>query len=83
MSRPRPREEDPVTSSADYQREWRARQGARTGQPGRPVTAEHGTASAYRRHVRAGEAPCEPCRLAENARQRGLRARRKAAQGPS
>lgn len=47
---------------------------------GRPVTSPHGTASAYRRHRRAGEPPCEPCRLAENARQRELRARRKAAE---
>ena len=49
-------------ATAEYQREWRARNGARTGQPGRPITAECGTASAYRRHVRKQEEPCQPCR---------------------
>jgi len=72
----------PVTSSADYQREWRARNGARTGQPGRPATAPCGTPAAYRRHKRRGEPIDDACREAENARQRELRARRKAA-GPS
>jgi len=64
-------------STADYQRAWRARQGARTGKPGRPATQPCGTVAAYRRHVRAGEPPCQPCRDAEAARQRELYRRRK------
>jgi hypothetical protein len=64
-------------SSADYQRRWRASKGARTGQPGRAATQPHGTPAAFRRHKRAGEDPCEPCRRAESERQAELyRARR-------
>jgi hypothetical protein len=51
-------------STAEYQRQWRASKGARTGAPGRPVTQPHGTLAAYRRHQRAGEPPCDPCRAA-------------------
>jgi len=36
-----------------------------------------GTVAAYRRHQRAGEAPCEPCRAAWAAYQRDLYAKRK------
>ena len=56
-------------STAKYQREWRARQGARTGQPGRPATQPCGTPAAYARHLRHGETPCQPCRAAEMERQ--------------
>lgn len=65
-------------SSAEYQRQWRASKGARTGQPGRPATQPCGTTAAYRRHERRGEPPCQPCRDAEAERQRALYARRRA-----
>lgn len=57
-------------SDAEYYRQWRAKRGARTGQPGRPVTQPCGTVAAYRRHRKAGEQPCEPCREAWNELQR-------------
>jgi hypothetical protein len=68
-------------STADYQRRWRASKGARTGAPGRPVTAPHGTPAAYKRHLRRGEQPCQACRDANAARHRELRLQRKAAAG--
>lgn len=37
---------------------------------GRPVTATCGTVAAYKRHVRHGETPCQPCRDAWAAYQR-------------
>ena len=64
-------------STADYQRAWRAKHGAGTGKPGRPVTEPHGTVAAYRRHQRAGEPFCEPCRAAWAERQREYYRRRK------
>lgn len=36
-------------------------------------TKPHGTDAAYRRHLRAGEKPCEACREAHNAYKRNLR----------
>ncbi len=60
-------------SSAAYQREWRARHGARTGQIGRPATQPCGTEAAYRRHLRHGEAPCEACRTAHADKARTAR----------
>jgi hypothetical protein len=60
-------------SRAEYQREWRAKRGARTGQPGRPVTEPCGTVSAYKRHQRRGEPVCDPCRTAWNDYTRELR----------
>lgn len=36
-----------------------------------------GTAAAYRRHKRAGETPCDPCKLAEKVRQHDLYEARK------
>lgn len=66
-----------AVSSAEYQRAWRARQGARTGQRGPAPTAEHGTIGAYRRHRRHGEPPCDPCREAWNADQRARYAAKK------
>ena len=51
-------------STAEYQRRWRAKHGAGTGKPGRPVTKGCGTVAAYRRHLKAGETPCEACRAA-------------------
>jgi hypothetical protein len=65
-------------SKAEYQREWRARHGARTGQPGRPATEPCGTVAAYRRHRKAGEDPCAACRDAWNAKQREMYQARKA-----
>lgn len=51
--------------------------------PGQPQyernEAPHGTASAYRRHHRNGEAPCEPCKAAEIVRMAEYRARRRVA----
>lgn len=64
-------------STAEQQRRWRASKGARTGAPGRPVTAPCGTISAYKRHVRRGEPVDDACRLAYNESQRErYRARR-------
>lgn len=64
-------------SSAEYQRAWRARQGARTGQPGRPATEPCGTTAAYRRHQRKGEPACPPCKAAWALAQRQRRQARK------
>lgn len=60
-------------STAEQQRRWRASKGARTGQPGRPVTQTCGTVAAYRRHLRNGETPCAPCRAANADRSRQRR----------
>lgn len=59
-------------STAEAQRIWRARHGARTGVRGRVASAPCGTLAAHKRHVRHGEAPCELCRLAARA-DRGFR----------
>lgn len=40
---------------------------------------ECGTEAGYMRHRRAGETPCEPCRLAQNAARRDRRRRRREA----
>jgi hypothetical protein len=65
-----------MTSNADRQRRYRQRHS--TGKPpGRPVTVDHGTPSAYKRHRRHGEQPCEACRLAWNQWQREYQRRRK------
>lgn len=48
-------------SSAEYQRQWRARKGANTGKPGRPRTRPCGTLAAYARHRRHQEQPCVEC----------------------
>ena len=54
-----------AVSNADRQREYRRRQGARVGQPPGPLpSAEHGTVSAYKRHLRHSEPPCKACRAA-------------------
>lgn len=45
--------------------------------PTRPIT--HGTYGGYRAHRRRGEAACEVCRLAQNAYERGRKARKDAA----
>lgn len=65
-------------SSAEYQRKWRAKQGARTGEPGRPITQPCGTNAAYKRHQRRGEPIDAACRAAWAAYQRELYQRRKA-----
>lgn len=70
-------------SSADYQRAWRASKGAKTGQPGRPVTAECGTTTAYKRHQRKGEPIDTACADAWSAYQRDRYAARKAARSSS
>lgn len=64
-------------STADYQREWRAKHGARTGKPGRPATQPCGTVAAYKRHQRNGEPIDQACRDAWSARQRELYQARK------
>ena len=56
-------------STAAYQKEWRARHGARTGILGRPRIYDCGTPAAYSRHVRNGEPIDDACRLAWNAYQ--------------
>ena len=66
-------------SSAEYQRQWRAKQGARTGQPGPPASEPCGTYAAFKRHERRDETPCDECRDAYRAYQRDLYARRKTA----
>jgi hypothetical protein len=48
-------------STAEYQRRWRARHPA-TRPPGRPPEQPCGTLAAYRRHLRRGEATCQPCK---------------------
>lgn len=50
-------------SSAEYQRQWRARHGA-TPRRGRPVVEPCGTLAAYRRHLANGEDTCAACRRA-------------------
>lgn len=68
-----------MTSNAERQRAYRARQGARVGQsPGPPPSAPCGTVSAYKRHKRNGEPVDDACRLAYNAEQRRLYAQRRA-----
>lgn len=51
---------------AERQRAYRARKGAGTTRGPAP-TQPHGTLAAARRHERAGEPLCEPCRAARNA----------------
>jgi hypothetical protein len=63
---------------AEYQREWRARQGARTGKHGPAPSAPCGTRSAYNRHLRSGESPCELCREANGLYQKSRRKRLRA-----
>ena len=59
--------------SADRQRAYRHRKGARVGEPPGPApSAPCGTSSAYKRHKRDGEPVDEACRLAYNAEQRRL-----------
>jgi len=53
-----------MSPSAEYQRQWRAARGARTGHPGRPVSRPCGTVAAYKRHLRHNEHPCMACRTA-------------------
>ena len=65
-----------MTANADRQRAYRARNGARTGQPGPKPVRPCGTLAAHRRHVRHGEAPCAACRAAYNAEHRRLYAAR-------
>jgi hypothetical protein len=63
-------------TSAEYQRQYRAGKGARTGQPGRPATRPCGTEPAYRRHLRNGETPCDACRAAHREHHAEKMARR-------
>lgn len=69
-----------AVSTADYQRRWRAKHGAKTGEPGRPVTASCGTPSAWKRHQRKGEPIDKACADAWAAYQRELYAKRKGRQ---
>ena len=64
--------------SAERQRAYRARSGARVGQgPGPAPSAPCGTVSAYKRHKRHGEPIDDACRHAYNAEARRLYALRK------
>ncbi len=64
--------------SAERQRRYRARKGQRVGQqPGPLPSAPCGTVSAYKRHQRRSEAPCQACRAAWAAWQRDYYSRRK------
>lgn len=65
-------------STAEYQRAWRARHGARTGQPGPAPSQPCGTVAAFKRHKRKGETPCEACHDAYKAQQKLLYQKRKA-----
>ena len=68
-------------TSAEYQREYRARKareaGREPGKPGRPVTAPCGTQAAYKRHQRNGEPIDDACREAWAAYQREMYRKRK------
>ena len=64
-------------NTAEDQRKWRASKGARTREPGRPITATCGTVSAYKRHKRNGEPVDAACRDAYNAAQREMYRARK------
>jgi len=68
-------------SRAEYHREWRAKKGARTGQPGRPVTRPCGTVAAFNRHKYNGETPCAACHNAYRDHQRQMYLQRKDRQG--
>ena len=69
--------DDMALSDAERSRRYRNR--LRGGPPRPRKLKPHGTPAAYRRHVKAGEVPCEPCREAESERQRQLyRARKEA-----
>ena len=66
-------------AKATYQRQWRAKRGARTGTPGRRPEQPHGTRAGYRRHRRAGEDACDACREANTRAMNAYRqAKRKA-----
>ena len=66
-------------SNAERQREYRARLGANTGHPGRPVTAPCGTPSAYKRHLAKGEPADDLCREAHAKAIKDYRDSRKSA----
>lgn len=52
-------------SNAERQRRYRERKGARVGQgPGPAPSAQCGTVSAYKRHLRHQETPCKACKAA-------------------
>lgn len=69
--------------AAEYQRAYRARNGARVGEaPGPLPSAPCGTVSAYKRHRRYRETPCPACYAAWNAYQLAARARRNLRQTP-
>jgi hypothetical protein len=65
-----------VMGQTDAERARRYRDRKRGGPP--RELRPHGTRAAVRRHERAGEEPCEECRVAERARQRELYRSRKA-----
>lgn len=63
-------------SDATRARNYRDR---RRGGPPRELEP-HGTVAAFKRHKRAKETPCDPCRLAEKRRQNRLYEARKSRQ---
>lgn len=68
-------------ADAEYQRRWRAekarQEGREPGKPGRPQTQPCGTVAAYKRHQRAGEHACQPCRDAWSENQREMYRKRR------
>ncbi len=64
-------------TAADRARRYRASKGANTGKHGPPPTAPCGNLSAYRRHLRHRETPCDACKPANAQAQAAYQARRK------
>jgi hypothetical protein len=57
----------PETTVRRFERELAAMRGPCPATGNAAVREPCGTSAAYHRHLRAGEKPCEACRLAENA----------------
>lgn len=67
-------------TDAERARRYRASKGAKTGQHGPPPTAPCGSLSAYRRHLRHKETPCDACKAANAQAQADYQRKRHAAQ---
>lgn len=63
-------------TAADHARRYRATKGATPGRHGPPPTTPCGTTSAYRRHLRHKETPCDACKAANARAQADYQARR-------
>lgn len=64
--------------SERQRRNMRAIRNKRAGTPRTSKPAPHGTSAGYRRHWRAGEPPCDPCRMAQREACRVWKAKREA-----